>query len=403
MPTFRYSAYNNDGSRVAGTIEADDMREVPSFLKKRGLFPTEVSPVEAAGLHRVLKVRRNRVSLSQLAVMTRRLATLAGSSVPIFEAISTLHEQEQPGELKLVLARVRDRVAEGASLAKALSGEPRVFSESYTSMVAAGEASGALETILERLADFLEDQDELRSRIITSLAYPVLMVLFGAAVMMFLLAFVVPKIIVVFEQNKAALPLITIILIKASNVIRHGWWGLLLIGAAAAVLWKKALAKENFRRRIDRILLTLPLVRSLLRSLILSRFAKTLGLLLQSGVPIIRALEITSDVVVNRVYRDFFAVSREGLAEGTSLSASLRASPLFPPLLVHMVSVGERTGKLEAMLVKAGSAYDREFRTSIARFMALLEPLLVLGMGVAVGFVVVAVLLPIFQMNQLIK
>jgi general secretion pathway protein F len=403
MPTFRYSAYSAEGGQVTGSVEAENLREARARLKKDGLFPRELTAQEDTTLGGAAKLFRRGAGLPEIALMTRRLATLAGSSVPIFDAISTLYEQEQPGELKKILGRVRERLAEGASLAKAMAGEPDVFSESYTSMVAAGEASGALEVILDRLADFLEDQEEVRSRIITSLAYPVLMVVVGSGVMMFLLAFVVPKIVVIFEQNKATLPLITILLIKASNVVRRGWWALLLIGAFAVYSYKRALKRETFRHRMDALLLRLPLVGSLVQRLILARFAKVLGLLLESGVPIIKALEITGEVAVNRKYKEFFRTAREELAEGGSLSASLRSSPLFPPLLVHMISVGERGGKLEAMLMKAGNSYEKEFNSAIARFMALLEPLLVLAMGLAVGFVVLAVLLPIFQMNQLIK
>lgn len=403
MPTFRYSAYRAEGVPVSGTIEAENAREAGIRLKKEGLYPRSLAAVDETGPAGASRLFRRRVGLSDLALMTRRLATLAGSSVPVFEAITTLYEQEQPGELKKVLGRVRDRLAEGSNLAKALGGEPKVFSESYTSMVAAGEASGALEIILDRLADFLEDQQQVNSRIVTSLAYPVLMVFVGTAVMMFLLAFVVPKITVIFEQNKAALPVITILLIKTSNVVRNGWWALLLLGTAAVYGYKKAMKRENVRLKRDELLLRLPLVGALLRGLILSRFAKVFGLLLGSGVPIIRAMEITGEVVVNRKYREFFRTAREEIVEGGSLSASLRSSLLFPPLLVHMVSVGEKGGKLEAMLQKAGDAYEREFSASVARFMAVLEPLLVLAMGLAVGIVVLAVLLPIFQMNQLIK
>ncbi len=403
MPTFRYSAYRTEGGPISGTIEAENAREALTRLKKDGLYPRDLVPAEETAPAGASKLFRRRAGLSELALMTRRLATLVGSSVPVYEAIATLYEQEQPGELKKVLGRVRDRLAEGATLAKALGGEPEVFNESYTSMVAAGEASGALEIILERLADFLEDQQEVRSRVVTSLAYPMLMIFVGTAVMMFLLAFVVPKITVIFEQNKATLPLITVLLIKTSNLVRNGWWALLLLGIIAVYWYKKALKREQVRLKRDEFLLRLPLVGALLRGLIMSRFARVLGLLLGSGVPIIRAIEITGEVAVNRKYREFFRTAREDLVEGGSLSASLRSSPLFPPLLVHMVAVGEKGGKLEAMLQKAGNAYEKEFSASVTRFMALLEPLLVLAMGLAVGVVVLAVLLPIFQMNQLIK
>ncbi len=403
MPTFRYNAYRSEGSAVSGTIEADNIREARIRLKNNGLFLRKLAPLEDAVHGGAMRFFRHRTGLPELALMTRRLSTLVGSSVPVFEAVTTLYEQEQPGELKKVLGRVRERLAEGANLAKALAAEPEVFNESYTSMVAAGEASGALEIILDRLADFLEDQDEVRSRVITSLAYPALMVLVGTAVMIFLLAFVVPKIIVVFEQNKATLPLITVLLIKTSRLVRGGWWAITLLGIVAVYGYKKALKREHLRLKRDEFFLKLPLVGALLRRLIMARFAKVLGLLLESGVPIIRAIEITGEVAVNRKYREFFRTVREELVEGGSLSASLRSSDLFPPLLVHMVSVGEKGGKLEAMLLKAGNSYEKEFNASVARFMSLLEPLLVLAMGLAVGIVVLAVLLPIFQLNQLIK
>jgi general secretion pathway protein F len=284
-----------------------------------------------------------------------------------------------------------------------MAAEPRVFSDSYVSMVAAGEASGALETVLERLSEFLEDQDAIRSKVITSLAYPILMVVVGTGVMMFLLGFVVPKIVTVFEESKAALPFITVVLIKTSRLVQKGWWALVILVGLMVYSYRQLVRSEEFRHRQDSFLLRLPLVGTLSRQLILSRFAKVLGLLLVSGVPVIKALDITSAAVVNREYRGYLARVKEQLIEGGSLSSTLEKSPLFPPLLVHMRAVGEKSGELEKMLTRAGSAFEREFDTSMTRLMALLEPLLVLAMGVAVGFVVIAVLLPIFQLNQLIK
>jgi general secretion pathway protein F len=403
MPTFRYSAYGRSGSEVAGTIDADSLRAALERLKKDGLYPREVVPEEEVAVKGLLSSLRRRVPLPELALMTRRLATLLGSAVPVYEAVATLGAQERPGELKNVLGRVRDRLAEGAGLAKAMAAEPRIFSDSYVSMVAAGEASGALETVLERLAEFLEDQDAIRSKVVTSLAYPILMVVVGTGVMMFLLGFVVPKIVTIFEESKAALPLITVLLIKVSHLVQKGWWALLLLGIVAVIAYRRLARRDEFRHRQDRFLLKLPLIGALWQRLLLSRFAKVLGLLLISGVPVIRAMDITSAAVVNREYQAYLAKVKEELIEGGSLSAALGKSPLFPPLLVHMISVGEKSGELEKMLARAGDAFEREFEAAVTRLMALLEPLLVLGMGVTVGFVVVAVLLPIFQLNQLIK
>ncbi len=403
MPTFRYSAYKAGGGETAGVIDADNPREAKERLKKKGLFAREIIPAEEAAAKGVFGSLRRRVPLPDLSLMTRRLATLLGSSVPVYEAINTLYQQEKRGELKNVLGRIRERLSEGSNLARAMAAESRVFNESYINMVAAGEASGALEVVLERLAEFLEDQQQVRSKVTTSLAYPVLMMVVGTGVMLFLLAFVVPKIITVFQESKAALPLITIVLIKVSTLLQRGWWVLGLAVCAIAVAWDRLRRRDGFRRQQDRLVLRIPLVGPLLQRLILSRFAKVLGLLLASGVPMIRAMEISSEVVVNREYRSVLAQAREELIQGGSLSVSLGRSPLFPPLLVHMIAVGEKGGQLEGMLLKSGDAFEKEFDTSITRFMALLEPLLVLAMGLGVGIVVLAVLLPIFQLNQLIR
>jgi general secretion pathway protein F len=403
MPTFRYSAFNAGGSEVTGAIDAANPNEARQQLKKKGLYPKEIAAADDAASGKGKGFFRKKIGLPELSLMTRRLATLLGSSVPVYEAIATLHDQERPGELRKMLGRVRDRLAEGTSLAKALAAEPQIFSDSYVGMVSAGEASGALEVVLERLAEFLEDQNAVRSKIVTSLAYPILMVIVGTGVMLFLLAFVVPKIVTVFEQSKAALPLITVILIKVSTALRKGWWVLPIAAVAVVALLKRVKRNEALRQKRDRLLLKLPLAGALWQRLILSRFAKVLGLLLASGVPVIKAIEITGEAIVNREYRFFLMEASEEIIQGGSLSSSLKKSPLFPPLMVHMVAVGEKGGELEKMLLKAGDAFEKEFEADISRSMALLEPLLILAMGLCVGTVVLAVLLPIFQLNQLIK
>ncbi len=403
MPTFRYKAYSSAGASVAGTIEADSERQAVAQLKGKGLLPREVSEEGTAEKAAKSFSFQRGVSAADLSLVTRQLATLVASAVPLFEAMGSLYEQEDNIALKQVLARVRDRIAEGASLSRALAAEPKIFSESYVSMVSAGEASGALDVVLERLADFLEEQEEVRSRVVSAMAYPVLMVLVGSGVMLFLLTVVIPKIVVIFEDSKAALPLITIILIKLSRFLQSWWWLLAGIAIASVPLYRAAMQRDHLRIKRDALLLRLPVAGGMFQRLILSRFARVLGLLLSSGVPIIRALEITSEVLVNRVYRLFLHGVMEEVAQGGSLSGSLRKSPLFPPLLVHLTGVGEKGGNLEAMLLKAGVSYEREFNARLSRLMGLLEPLLVLAMGLAVGIVVMAVLLPIFELNQLVR
>lgn len=403
MPTFRYSAYKAGGGEAAGVIEAENLRDAKTRLRQDGLLAREIVSVENDPKSGARNLFKRTPGLAEVALLTRRLATLLGAAVPVYEAVATLQEQEQPGELRSVLGRLRDQLAEGASLARAMAAEPAIFNESYVSMVAAGEASGALEVVLEKLAEFLEDQAATRSKITTALAYPTLMVIVGTGVMLFLLAFVIPRIVTVFENSKAALPMITIVLIKVSGLLRIWWWALLAGVTVLLVLYKKLGQREEMRRYKDRLLLRLPMFGALRKQLVLSRFSKVLGLLLNSGVPVIRALEITGEVVVNREYRTFLAQVREELIQGGSLSVSLSRSPLFPPMLVHMIAVGERSGTLEAMLIKSGAAFERELDASVSRMMTLLEPLLVLGMGLSVGMVVLAVLLPIFQLNELVK
>ena len=403
MPTFHYKAYSASGASVSGTIEADSERQALAQVKAKGLIPREAHEEGAADTAAASFSFQRGISSADLSLFTRQLATLVASAVPLYEAVGSLYEQQEPGALKKVLARVSARIAEGASLSRAFAAEPKVFGESYVSMVSAGEASGALDAVLDRLADFLEEQDQVRSRVSSALAYPILMVLVGGGVMLFLLTVVIPKIVVVFEDSKAALPWITIALIKLSHFLRGWWWLLAGLIIATVPLYRKAMLRDNLRFKRDDLLLRLPLAGGMLQRLILSRFARVLGLLLASGVPIIRALEITSDVLVNRVYRLFLQGVMEDVAQGGNLSDSLRKSPLFPALLVHLIGVGEKGGALEAMLLKAGIAYEREFNTRLTRLMGLMEPLLVLAMGVAVGIVVMAVLLPIFEMNELVK
>ena len=403
MPTFHYDAYNAEGKSLSGVIEAESERQALIRLKESGLFPrwareedTVSSPSLELGLRRA-------VSAADLALFTRRLATLVTASVPLYEAIGLLSEQERGVRMKRTLSRARERIAEGASLSRAFEAEPDVFGENYVAMVAAGEASGALDVVLDRLADFLEEQEEIRSRVISAFIYPLLMLIVGAAVMAFLFTVVIPKIVVVFEDSKAALPPLTLVLIWSSRMLRDWWWVLVVLTCVSIPLYHKAMLRDAMRLKRDNLLLKIPFVGEMLKNLLLSRFAKALGLLLSSGVPIIRALEITSEVLVNRAYFIFLKSVMQDVAQGEALSASLRKSSLFPPLLVHLVGVGEKSGELEMTLLKAGAAYEREFNARLTRCMALLEPFLALAMGCVVGIIVLGVLIPIFEMNQLIK
>lgn len=403
MPTFRYKGYRANGQATSGTLEADSLRTAREHLRQQEILPAELTSDETQPPQGIIQRFRRRIQIAQLSLFTRRLATLVAANVPIHEALTALHEQEQHAELRSILNRIKARLAEGAPLARALAEEPQVFRPSYVAMVAAGEASGALDHVLERLADFLERQEELRRTVTGALAYPLLMALVGSGVMIFLLAFVIPKITGVFADNRTALPLLTVALLTVSSLLRKGWWLLMLGGAALLYCYGRLSRKESFLAARDRWLLKLPVVGRLVQTLALARFARILSLMLGSGVPLLRALEISSEAVVNRSFRTLLAEARNAVVEGSSLSAVLTKSPLFPPLLTHLIAVGERSGTLETSLETAGQSFEREFTAATGRLMALLEPLLVLAMGLAVGLVVIAVLLPIFELNQLIK
>ena len=264
MPTFRYSAYRADGSAAHGTLDAGSLADAQARLKQQGLLVKDLDP--DTGKTRAAW-RRQRVSVAELALVTRRLATLIGAAVPVHEAVTALHDQERPGELKQLLGRVRERLAEGAGLSRALAAEPAVFGENYVAMVAAGEASGALETVLERLAQFQEDQEALRSTVLTALIYPLLMVVVGGGVMGFLLTFVVPRIVKVFAESKASLPLITVIVMAISNFLQHWWWAVLLVLALTVWGARRLLADTGRQLQRDRLLLRLPYVGPLVQRL----------------------------------------------------------------------------------------------------------------------------------------
>ncbi|HEU0265754.1 MAG TPA: type II secretion system F family protein, partial [Geobacterales bacterium] len=347
--------------------------------------------------------RRQRVTQPQLALFTRRLAILVAAGVPVFDAMTTLWEQELEGELKLVLGRLRERLAEGVDLARAMSQEPAIFSEGYVGMVTAGLSSGALDRVLERLAQFLEDQQALRSRAITAFIYPMLMAVVGSCVLFFLLTVVVPKITIIFQASKATLPLITRLLLLISDGLRLTWWFWLLLLVAGLYYHRRHLADEGYRLRLHRLLMKTPLLGPFAASYAVARFSRILGLLLESGVPMLKGLEITGYAVTNRLYRLELDRVRQEVAEGGILSSALGRSPLFPPLLVQMIAVGEQGGELDQMLNRAGQVYEKEFDAGVTRVMALLEPLLILVMALVVGFIVVAILLPIFELNQLVR
>lgn len=397
MPTFRYEGYTSAGGKTRGSLEAPTEQDALRTLKEKGIYLSSLTRREER-----FRFRR-RVTVGDLARFTRRLATLTAAAVPLLDALSLLTEQERNPQLKSVLGRVRDRVREGESLRQALSREPETFPESYAAMVGASETGGALDRVLERLASFLEDQERVHGTISAAMAYPLLMMVVGIGVMIFLLSFVIPKLVTVFAQNRGTLPLITRITVSCSRFLSSWWWLVIAAVTGGGVLFRRSTVTGRGREIRDRLMLRIPFVGNLLASLILSRVARIIAMLISGGVPLIRALEIAADVSANTVIRHDLERVRQEVVEGKGIAASLSGSPLFPPLLVQMIATGEKSGRLAELLETAAESLAREFDIGLRKGMALLEPALVLLMGIMVGFVVVSVLLPIFEMNQLIR
>jgi len=320
--------------------------------------------------------------------------------LPLITALNALIDQVGNETLSAVFTDVREKINEGASLAEALEGHTKVFSSLYVSMVRAGESSGALDIVLERLAEFLESQEELRGKILSALIYPFVMLIVGSAVVLFMVTYVIPQVRVIFEETQQALPLPTTILLATTGFLRHWGWAVLIAAGIGYYFFRRYINTDEGRKRWDRFRITVPIFGNLSLVIATSRFARTLSTLLSSGVPLIRGLDIVEHVMGNVLLADAIRDARNAIAEGADFAGPLKTSGLFPPIVVHMVAVGEKTGELENMLSHLANAYDTEVEIRIRALTSLLEPVLLLVMGVVIGFVVVSVLLPIFQMTQ---
>ena len=391
MPIFQYTGYRPDGSSTEGTIEAEGLQAAVSGVKALGIYPKDVIEY----VHREKGWGFRRADSRLLPNITRQLSILLASGVPMVEAFRSLSEEKR-GFWRGLLVDIRDRISAGASLSRALGQYPKIFPDFYRNMVEAGEQSGTLDIVLQKVADFLEKQAAIREKIRTAMVYPAFMASVGFVVMSFLFTFVVPKIVRIFENSQSALPLITVILISISNIFVRYWWVLILIAAAVPSLIRRS--REKHRPLIDRIKLQFP--GELLQALYYGRFSRTLGFLLDGGLPMLRALELSAKSIGNIVLEEKIMLAATRVAEGARLSASLEG---FPPILLQLISTGERSGTLVELLGKAADSYEEEYERRVQKFLSLLEPVMILLMGLIVGFIVLAVLLPMFQLNQLVK
>jgi general secretion pathway protein F len=404
MPVYEYKAYDAVGAAVSGIIDADSPKEARAKLRRQKVFVTSVGEAgEKISITAEVKVSRlvRRIRRQDVVVMTRQLATLIKSGMPLVQALTAISEQLEGHPMQRVIYAVRERVNAGQPLADALEQHPRLFNDLYVNMVRAGEAAGALELILQRLAEYTESMQRQRTKIISGMIYPALMAVVGTGVLIFLMTFVVPRLTQIFKEMGQDLPLITQVLIAISSFFASWRFVVLLVVVITLIVVVHVNTRAGRGRYLfDRLRLKLPVVGALIRKLAVARFARTLGTLLAGGIPLLRALEIVRGVVGNAVVSEALGEARTRIGEGATISDELRKSQEFPPIVVHMVAVGEASGSLEEMLFNVADTYDNEVEVATNSLIALLEPMMIVFMGLVVGFIVLSILLPIFQMNK---
>jgi general secretion pathway protein F len=405
MSGYRYEAIAPDGKVRRGVLESDSPRQARAQLREQGMLPVDVTPLSARepGTARTFKLGRRRLGTAALALVTRQLATLLSAGLTVEQALNALIEQSERDAERQLLAAVRGDVLAGASLARALSHHPLAFPELYLTLVEAGERSGRLPEVLSRLADYTEDREQLRGKVALAFIYPALVTIVAVTVVVGLLVYVVPQVVQVFQNTKQALPFLTRALIALSDFLRVYGGFVLLALLSAVVAGRVALRDPAMREKWHRWLLRVPLIAPLYRGLNTARLASTLAILVGSRVPLLTSLRAGAGVVSNIPMRKALQEAAARVQEGSSLSRALGVSKLFPPLMVHMIASGEASGRLAEMLERTAEQQARELERRIAAFVALLEPLLILAMGGVVLVIVLAILMPIFELNQIIR
>jgi general secretion pathway protein F len=424
MPVFEYSGLTEAGKNVRGVKDAENRKVLRSLLRKDGIFLTDVRAADALGaaavasspttgkielsgqgLSREVDLRQifgTRVSGQDLAIATRQLATLIGAGITLVDSLTALVEQvEHPG-LKRILGMVRQKVNEGSSLADALAEHPKVFTTLYVNMIRAGESSGALDVVLVRLADFTEGQAALRNKILGAMLYPAIMVLVGISIVGILFVVVIPKVTKIFDDMNVTLPWTTRILIATSTFARDYWY--VILAAIPLFIWaiRRYVRTAGGRNWWDRTKLRAPIFGEVVRMLALARFAKTLATLLSSGVPLLTALDIVKNIVNNSILAKVIEDARDAIREGESIAAPLKRSGQFPPLVHHMIAIGEKSGQLEQMLGNIARSYDSQVEIRVSAMTSLLEPVMIVMMGGGVAFIVFSILMPIMQLNTFV-
>ena len=401
MPAYQYTALDTSGKQQKGVLEGDSARQIRQQLRDKQWIPINVDAVESKDKKQTTSVFRKKFTAYDLALMTRQLSVLVAAGIPLEEALHAVTKQNEKAHIKNLMASVRSKVMEGHSLAQAMQ-QSSSFPDLYIATIAAGERSGHLDLILDQLADYTENRFAMQKKIQAAMVYPIILMLMSFAIVMGLMTYVVPDIVKTFDQNKDALPWITVALMKSSDFIRQAWPFMLVFSGLGIFLLIRFLRTSAGHYAFDRLTLKLPLFGKLSKGINAARFSSTLSILTQSGVPLVDALKIGAAVSNNWVIRDAVNVAAEKVTEGGNLGTQLERCGYFPPMMVQMIKSGETSGELDRMLDRASTMQDRDVMTLISTLLALLEPLMLVLMAGIVLVIVIAVMLPIVNMNNMI-
>jgi general secretion pathway protein F len=409
MPVYDYTALDAKGKTISGIIDADGAAAARQKIRTAGNFPVNLREVQDGATDKSekrafsLRAHFSRIRPAEVAIMTRQLSTLIGAGFPLVSAMDALMVQFPSPALKKMVAKVKNAVVEGSTFADALGNFPAVFPSLYVNMVRVGETSGTLEIVLNRLADIMEKQEELKSRVVTAMIYPLLIMFVGLLILCFLFIYVIPNITSIFKDMHQQLPLPTQILMGTSEVFKSYWWVLFILFFGALIGLRSLRKSANGRRWMDQTILRLPMIGSLAGKLAAARFTRTLGSLLDNGVSMLPAMGIVKNVVGNVIIAEVVENAGTEVGKGQALSRTLDAGGVFPPMAIQMIQVGEQSGNLEEMLGKVAEVFEREVETSVMRLTALLEPVMVLLMAGVVLFIILSIFLPILEMRTLVR
>ncbi len=404
MPIFEYRGLSQAGKNVKGSVDAENIRAARARLKKDGVFVVDLKDKSKAQARSTKRPSASRgVGVEDLSLMTRQLSTLLKANIPLVEALAAVSDQVENPTLKEAVADIKNMVNEGSPFYKGLAKYPKIFTNIFVTMCEAGEMSGTLEVILVRLAEFTEAQNELNAKIRSAMIYPAIMMVATLGMLAGLFTFVIPKMQEIFESAEMELPWYTQVVIGISSFLVNYWWVILVVGAISTSVFLNWKRSKNGSDQWDAIVLKLPIVGKLARMIAVSRFTRTLSTLLQGGVPMLNAMDIVRNVVDNAVLGAAIEQARDNISEGESIAAPLKKSEQFPPIVIHMITIGEKTGELENMLLRVSESYDFQVKTQISGLTSLLEPVMLIFMGGVIGIIAFAILIPIFNMQNAVQ